>query len=71
LKNGAIILPLSLFVQTFSNPLGSYLQQRIHPAIILTIGSTIMLSAVLLASYVKTWEMYVLCMAVIFPLGIG
>ncbi len=30
-----------------------------------------MLSAVLLATYVKTWEMYVLCMAVIFPLGIG
>ena len=30
-----------------------------------------MISAVLLATYVKTWEMYVVCMAVIFPLGIG
>lgn len=68
---GLMVLPISFYCQTLSNPIGAFLQRRLNPKIILTIGSTIMLSSMLAASYCTTWNTFVIFYAFCFPFGIG
>jgi len=42
-----------------------------HPSIVLTIGSAIMLLGIAIASFAETWPMYVFAAAVIYPFGIA
>lgn len=67
----SLILTLSIFSQSLTSYLGAWLQKRVHPRIIMTLGSAIMLGAMLAASYCKRWWPFVFCYAVLYPFGIG
>lgn len=69
--NAVFVIPLSFVGQTLFNPVGAYLQKRMNPKIILSLGSSIVILSVYLSSYTKSWDAFLIIYAVIFPIGIG
>lgn len=69
--NGLIIIPLSFSIQSSFNVLGSFMQKRINPKIILAIGAAISMSAILIASFADTWTIFAIFYGGVFPMGIG
>lgn len=67
----SLVLTLSIFSQSLTSYFGAWLYKRVHPRLVLTLGSTIMLAAMLAASFCKSWWPFVFCYAVLYPLGIG
>lgn len=70
-KNALIIIPLSFTIQSFFNVLGSFMQQRVNPKLIIALGSLISLLAILIASQAQNWNTFVVFYAGVFPMGIG
>ena len=67
----SLVLTLSIFSQSLTSYLGAWLQKRMDPKYILMIGSAIMLSAMLAASYCTSWWPFVFCYTFLYPVGIG
>jgi len=65
------MVPIMLFCQAITNPIGTYLQKRLNPKIILTIGAVVIISALLGASFSKTFWLFFYFYAIQFPLGVG
>jgi hypothetical protein len=70
-KMSAAVLPITLLTNSFTLPIGAYLYKIYHPKLIMTVTSSIMLSAFFLQTLVTRWWTFVFLQAVVFPAGIG
>jgi len=69
--NGILIIPLSMMFQAVFNVVGSYLQQRYNPKLIIFGGALIALTSIFIASRAQTCMMFVMFYGAGFPIGIG
>lgn len=58
------------FMASFSR-VGAYYQKRVNPKIVLAVGHILMLSSILIASFMQTWWTFVVFYAILFPIGAG
>jgi len=65
------IKPIQALITIIFGFLGSLMYKKMSIKTQLFIGSTIMLSSVLIASFVKTWWAFFIFYGVLFPVGIG
>ena len=66
-----LLVPISITIQVFANPIGAFLVNIYSPKFLLFIGVSIMCSSILAASCMSTWNGFMLCYGIGFPLGIG
>ena len=65
------VLPIGFTLLAFMFPFGAWMMKKTNPKFVIALGATIMLSAILIASYIKSWWGFVICYGAMFPLGIG
>ena len=65
------VLPISWTTQALVNPLGAALMKKMNPKWVMAMGSVIMCSSIMIASYMETWWTFVLFYGIGFPFGIG
>ena len=53
------------------NPIGAYLQKKMNVRVLLAIGGSIGIGGVFIASFVKTFQVFIFFYAVCFATGIG
>ena len=53
------------------NTFGAHLMKLVHPKLLMTIGSSIMVGAVYAASYADRWWTFFMYWGVLFPIGMG
>jgi len=70
-KTAISVIPLSITVLSFFNPLGAYLMKKYHPKLVLAMGAALMVLGVFLASIVRSWWLFVGCYSGIFSMGAG
>ena len=68
---GVGIIPICVCVSSLMIPVGSFLQKRYNPKIILAAGSTIMMTGMFFASYCTTWWIFFYFYVIQFSVGVG
>jgi OFA family oxalate/formate antiporter-like MFS transporter len=71
ISTAIMVIPISLCVQSSIGPLGAAMQKKYDPRLICGVGSTMIVSAVWLASMATSWYFFVAVYAVLFPAGVG
>ena len=65
------ILPISILMQAIFNLIGAFMLKKVNPKIVMLSGSALMIGSIYIVSQVDTWQSFVICYAIIFPMGIG
>lgn len=71
LTNAQMVLPLCFVMQGVASPSGAFMLKRMHPKVIMLLGTSIMCLAMLLASYQTNWWGFVVFWGIMYPIGIG
>ena len=71
LRDASMVLTLSFTSQCIFTPIGPYLQKRMNPKVLVSIGGIIMCLSILFASYTTSWWWFIFWYALGFPMGIG
>lgn len=70
-KLGVIVLPAIMFINNLVSPFGPYLLKKIDVGILISVGTGIMCSSILAASYMKTFWSFLILYACMMPIGRG
>ena len=65
------VLPIGTVTLAIMNPAGAFLYRYVDPKILIAVGGTFGVTAMLLATQVSTFAQFIVCFSVIYGTGVG